>query len=332
MLATRYLRILNTLRRHDLRSFARDHDRLYRQAVETGEYGAVTRAYYAVMAEVIEDAYGSSWHFCPPDKKGQSREEATHRLHTRIARLLQLGPGKTAVDIGCGIGGALRDIAVETGARVQGITLGDNEVTKANQRIAEAGLGSLCQVVCGDYQQMPFADGSFDAAYAIYSLKYFPDLSRVFREVQRVLRPGGLFCTYDIVKTPRYRAQPQHADLVRAFEYACGMPPLHSAAEMIASGHGAGLECLTEMDLSNERPWYHFFDADPLLSWLIRSPHVRRMLAGLDRGGLLPAGFAAFNATFLAGTVQSLVSAGKQGVLSGSSVLVFRKTDAAARS
>lgn len=48
---------------------------------------------------------------------------------------------------------------------------------------------------------MPFEDGSFDCGYAIYSLKYFSDLEPIFKEIARVLKPGGRFVVYDLVKT-----------------------------------------------------------------------------------------------------------------------------------
>jgi hypothetical protein len=50
-----------------------------------------------------------------------------------------------------------------------------------------------------------------------------------------------------------------------------------------------------------------------------------RLTARAERAGLLPRGFAAFYEIFLAGITTSMVEAGKQGALTGSSLVVLRK-------
>lgn len=58
---------------------------------------------------------------------------------------------------------------------------------------------------------MPFEDDSFDCAYAIYSLKYFVDLEPILKEVARVLKPGGRFVIYDLIKTSNFdENRPEH--------------------------------------------------------------------------------------------------------------------------
>ena len=48
--------------------------------------------------------------------------------------------------------------------------------------------------VLGDGTSLPFRDAAFDRVYSHGSMEHFPDVSRGFRELHRVLRPGGRFC------------------------------------------------------------------------------------------------------------------------------------------
>lgn len=49
------------------------------------------------------------------------------------------------------------------------------------------------RIVLGDFHQLPFADGAFDALYSCHSLEHAYDLARALSEFARVLRPGGVW-------------------------------------------------------------------------------------------------------------------------------------------
>lgn len=203
-LVTSYLRIFREFRRRDLTEFCDRHEQLYREAVGNQNHLAATQHYYGLMADVIETYYGDGWHFCPPEFAGQSRADATAAMYRRVSELIQLRPGKIALDVGCGVGGMLRYVAGHSGAKITGLTLGENEVQQANQLIERDALGDRCQVVQGDCQAMPFESASFDGAYAVYALKYYPDLTRVLSEIHRVLKPGGRLVAYCLCKSKQY--------------------------------------------------------------------------------------------------------------------------------
>jgi SAM-dependent methyltransferase len=228
-----------------------------------------------------------------------------------------------------GTGGAARDIAVETGARVTGIAMSPIETARADEAAEAAGLSRQVEAVTGDIRKMAFAEASFDAAWAIYSLKYLPRLDAVFAEVSRVLRPGALLVVYDILKTRDYDPQdPDHVRVVRDFEYGCAMPEIHTAQEMIEAGAAVGLRCCSELDLATRYAWTHYFEAGAL-PWLVSSPLVKRSVRALERRGLVPRGFANFNETFASGNVELLLDASRLGILSGSALLVFEREEAA---
>jgi SAM-dependent methyltransferase len=57
-------------------------------------------------------------------------------------------------------------------------------------------------VKTADATAMPFPDGSFDSVVSCLMLHHIIDWERAVAEVARVLRPGGLFVGYDLVRTP----------------------------------------------------------------------------------------------------------------------------------
>ncbi len=322
-----YLRIFREFRRRDLVEFCDRHETMYREALRNQDHLAVTQHYYGLMADVIETYYGDGWHFCPPEFAGQSRADATIRMYEKVAELLQAGSGQSTLDLGCGVGGMLRYVARSSGAAVTGITLGANEVELANQLIQQDGLDPQCVVVQGDCQDMPFQSSTFAGVYAVYSLKYYPDLNRVLSEIYRVLKPGGRFVAYCLCKSRHYRDDnPDHCKLLSDFEHSTAMPSLHSVPEIIEIAKNNQLRCVVDTDLSDgDLHWYSYWVKNPLLPWLVSS----RLIYGLTRSAeairILPKGFARFNDTFLAGTLRHIIRGGKSGVLTGSALLAFEK-------
>ncbi len=97
-----------------------------------------------------------------------------------------LGPGRRALELGCGTGLFLEKTA-RSGARIVGVELSEALLAKARNRV-----GSLANVTLerGDAHRLPHADASLDAVYGSSVLHHL-DLSRSLEEARRVLRPGG---------------------------------------------------------------------------------------------------------------------------------------------
>lgn len=108
--------------------------------------------------------------------------------------------GMRLLDIGCGLGGAARYFAAEKGCAVTGIDLSAEYAGVANLLAAKVGLGD--RVVCRQASalKLPFDPGSFDGAYMLHVGMNIEDKAALFREVRRVLAPGGLFGIYDAMR------------------------------------------------------------------------------------------------------------------------------------
>jgi len=279
------------------------------------------------MSKVIDEYFNGSFHFVPPLEEKQKLEDSLRDLHLRIGKELELGPGVKCLDIGCGIGSVIGELA-HTGAHLTGVTIAENEVEIGNASFEKKGISETCKLVEGDCNKIPFEDESFDCAYAIYSLKYFVDLEPVLKEITRVLKPGGRFVVYDMVKTSNFdENNEEHTKVLNALEYACGMPSLHSRDEMVEKAQEAGLPLLNCADLCEEtgRPFHYSFSKSSTFMWMVKSKTIGRLIKLAQVLRIMPKGFYHFNKVFLAGTVSSLVKAGKIGILSGAEILVFQK-------
>lgn len=104
------------------------------------------------------------------------------------------------LDIGCGIGGAARQLAAAYGCRVVGIDLVPAYCQVAAELAAWVGLADRVEYRQADALDLPFADGSFDLAWTQHAAMNIPDKVRLYAEVRHVLRPGGRLALYDVVR------------------------------------------------------------------------------------------------------------------------------------
>ncbi len=80
----------------------------------------MTNEYYDLATEFYEYGWGTSFHFATK-YKGESFEASIARHEYWLAMKLGIKKGDTVLDVGCGIGGPLRNIARFTGAKVIGL-------------------------------------------------------------------------------------------------------------------------------------------------------------------------------------------------------------------
>jgi ubiquinone/menaquinone biosynthesis C-methylase UbiE len=117
-----------------------------------------------------------------------------------LAKDLGLAPGMHVLDVGCGIGGPARYFAEAHKCRVTGIDLTEEFVQVAAELTRRCGLADLVAFRHGSALDLPFEDGTFDAATLIHVGMNIADKARLFEEVRRVLKPGALFCVYEVMR------------------------------------------------------------------------------------------------------------------------------------
>ena len=123
------------------------------------------------------------------------RSLETHGKHL----LPHLKSGLRVLDFGCGPGtisvGLAR--AVEPG-EVHGIDMEESQIGLA-KAAAEAGGHGNATFHVGDVTNLPFEDDSFDVAHCHAVLMHVPDASAALAEVKRVLKPGGIISSREVI-------------------------------------------------------------------------------------------------------------------------------------
>ena len=117
-----------------------------------------------------------------------------------LVRRLALMATDKVLDIGCGIGGPARFIAETFQCEVTGIDLTPEYVDTARTLSDWVGLSSRTSFTQGNAIQMHHGDSSFDAAYMLHVGMNIEAKQSLFREVNRVLRPGGKLGVYDVMR------------------------------------------------------------------------------------------------------------------------------------
>lgn len=115
-----------------------------------------------------------------------------------ILDALRLRGGKLVLDVGCGTGADVVEIARRVGpdGRVTGIDVSETMVAEAHRRTAGTSLPVEFEV--GDAQALRFTDGTFDACRAERVLMHVPDAERALAELVRVTKPGGRVAVFDV--------------------------------------------------------------------------------------------------------------------------------------
>ena len=305
-------------------------------AKRNSSYQELVNAYYDLATVFYEWGWGSCFHFSF-QYKFESFAESIRRHEYHLASQLQLGPNSHVVDVGCGIGGPMRNIArffQGLKVRITGITLNEYQVMRGNQLNRQDGLADVCQSVQGDFMKLPFDDASLDGAYAIEATCHAPDRVACYSEVARTLKPGAIFACYEWCMTDKYDPKNQeHQRLKKDIEIGNGLPDIITTRECLQAMRDSGYEVLHEHDLAlvpGVQPWM-----TPLLpSWnplsqrfqfnRVGGPLTNVTIRLLELLRIAPAGTVKTQRVLQAGGF-ALRDAGSEGIFTTMYLMVGRK-------
>ncbi|PRQ35945.1 putative methyltransferase [Rosa chinensis] len=279
--------------------------------------------FYNLVTDIYEWGWGQSFHFSP-SVAGKSHKDAT-RLHEEMAvDLISVKPGARILDVGCGVGGPMRAIAAHSRANVVGITINEYQVKRARLHNNKAGLDSLCQVVCGNFLQMPFPENSFDGAYSIEATCHAPKLEEVYAEVFRVLKPGALYASYEWVTTDKYNGDDaEHREVIQGIERGDALPGLRTHVDIAEAAKRVGFEVVKEKDLAKppSGPWWTRLKMGRIAYW---RNHI--LVTVLSFLGIAPKGTVDVHEMLFV-TADYLTRGGETGIFTPMHMILCRKPE-----
>ena len=119
-----------------------------------------------------------------------------------LARGAGLDASTQVLDVGSGVGGPSRCIAREFGCRVTGIDLAHEYCSVATMLATRIGISHAVSYYQGDALNLPFADAVFDVVWSQHAAMNIANKATLYREMCRVLKPGGGLAIYDILAGP----------------------------------------------------------------------------------------------------------------------------------
>ena len=128
-----------------------------------------------------------------PDSYAHWRASELGQVTERLERALMLDligdvAGKTLLDVGCG-DGDFSLVLARRGAVVTGVDVSQAMIDAARKNCTAGAVTATFKL--GEAHALPFEAGSFDVVVAMTILCFVDDAAPVFREIARVLRPGG---------------------------------------------------------------------------------------------------------------------------------------------
>ena len=145
--------------------------------------------------------------FGPEDQQLTPQQLAPlDQFHTRglaataeLGKLAGITAGTSVLDVGSGVGGPARFLAATYGCQVTGVDLSEPFVDAARYLTERTGQNGQVSFETASALELPFDAGRFDVALLQHVAMNIADRARLYREIRRVLKSGGMFATFDVV-------------------------------------------------------------------------------------------------------------------------------------
>ncbi|MEL6280527.1 MAG: cyclopropane-fatty-acyl-phospholipid synthase family protein [Pseudomonadota bacterium] len=170
-----------------------------------------------------------------------SLEQAQRDKLDMICRKLRLKPGERMLDIGSGWGGLLCHAVQNYGVRGHGVTLSEEQLALAQEKVERLGIADKITFELRDYQEL---DGRFDkiASIGMYEHIGLANIPAYFQKTRSLLADDGLFLNHAISrrakrKSKRFSARPEQLALQKYIFPGGELDDIgHSVSEMEKTG------------------------------------------------------------------------------------------------
>jgi ubiquinone/menaquinone biosynthesis C-methylase UbiE len=117
-------------------------------------------------------------------------------------------PGMMVMELGCGSGAFTTFVAREVGetGKVYAVDIQPAMLQQLERKLAKAENQDIRNIELkqASAYELPFEDGTVDLVYMVTVLQEIPDRGRALREVNRVLKPGGILAVTEFLPDPDY--------------------------------------------------------------------------------------------------------------------------------
>ena len=117
------------------------------------------------------------------------RMDISWRKHVR-EKIAQIKPG-TILDVATGTGDLAIELSKIPSAHITAVDISQGMLSVGEKKVKELGLSERIVMQVADSENLPFADGSFDAVTVSFGIRNFENLHKGLSELRRVLRSGG---------------------------------------------------------------------------------------------------------------------------------------------
>lgn len=241
--------------------------------------------YYDMVTDWYESFWGQSFQLGNAQGfQGEPFAERGRRHDYWFANRAGIKKGQNWIDMGCGVGGPLRNIIRFTEANVTGVNFNGYQLKRAELHLKESGLEKLGRFVFCDMTKASekFEAASVDGVYALESCCHVQNKQAMYKEFFKILKPGGTFACMEWVLTDKFNPDNDtHRYCKRSVERFAAVTELLTTKEVMSNIREAGFEVLEEDDLSMHTEtfpdtwWEKFFPSWNPIKWPITPLGVR---------------------------------------------------------
>uniref|UniRef100_A0A0G4G256 Methyltransferase type 11 domain-containing protein n=1 Tax=Chromera velia CCMP2878 TaxID=1169474 RepID=A0A0G4G256_9ALVE len=265
--------------------------------------------YAAAVGKRLGDYYKVLNHLCaigevekmyiPPVMNAQESITTNQTLFEEtMAKDLQVSEGARVLDIGCGRGRVANHMSSFLGARVTGFNVDPTQIEFAKRWTTKTQNPCDFKVHDMNVRPLPFEDETFDGIYQIQAFSLANDLADLFREIFRIMKPGGRIAFLDWAVFDSYDPNnEEHVELMRRVKPLIGAIGCPSPTQFETYLKDAGFKVLQSRNISegghqaplieNARKLYHgvadwtkFF-----CKWRLMPSYFEKLLDRLNQDG-----------------------------------------------
>ncbi|CAK9039779.1 Sterol 24-C-methyltransferase (Delta(24)-sterol C-methyltransferase) [Durusdinium trenchii] len=250
----RALKAIYTLPEKHVRDFL-DSYKLFEQEYVTGQNQEAesTVNYYQVLNHLCAVGEVEKMYIPPVVDANQSIFQNQVMWEEKgLADQLDLGPASQVLDVGCGRGRVAHHVASVSGAHVTGLNIDRSQLKMAKEHARITQMEHQLSFVHGNFNDpLPFDDETFDALYQVQVLTYTIDAVKLFKEMYRVLKPGGKLSFLDYVQLPAFNSSDaKHLELLRKVKPVLGAVWTPKPSDFTEALEKAGFQILSSEDAS----------------------------------------------------------------------------------